>query len=214
MILCAPIADQSPQKANMNLLFGLKFPALSVGLLHVVLLFVGIQAWGEPILIKNGNFEKRKDSSLPQDWMLFSDNKNLSFGGMGKDDASKGNSCVVFSNSKKKTSFQGLFQTLKVKSGEQIEFNIYVKNNPENPLVGGSHGQLSIEWYDAQGKEISRSWSQSWGSNLSKDKWVEYSLTDLAPSKAVKANLAITLFPEGETTGGFLADDAAAKKIK
>lgn len=168
----------------------------------------------DPNLLKNGNFEKHMSPNLPSAWQAFSSEKNHWYGTFSHEDASTGSSSVSFLNPDKKVDHQGLFQTVRVKAGQRFEFSVYVANNPDQPLGGLSHGQLSIEWVDAQGKELDRSWSQAWGSHASMEKWVRYAMVGTAPAKAVQGNFVITLFSEGETAGGFVIDDAVVVKIK
>jgi len=165
-------------------------------------------------LLKNGNFEKRQSQSLPMGWQAFSSDKNHWYGTFSREDASTGSSSVSFLNSDKKVDYQGIFQPVRVKPGQRFEFSVYVANDPDHPLSGLSHGQLSIEWFDAQGKELDRSWSQAWGTHTSQEKWVKYAMVGTAPAKAVQGNFVITFFSGGETTGGFVLDDAAVIKTK
>jgi len=164
-------------------------------------------------LVKNGNFEKRQ-GPIPLHWMSFSDDQNRWHGSLSKEDASTGSSSVVFLNAEKPLKFQGLYQSVRVRPGQQFNFTVYVANDPDHPLSGGSRGQLSIEWYDAQDKEISRDWSQAWGMHSSKEKWVQFSMGGTAPPKAARGHFVITIFSEGETSGGFLVDDAVVTKVK
>ena len=178
------------------------------------LLLSGISpARGADNLLKNGEFEKKGSPSVPMNWEAFSSGNNQWYGGFSKDDASKGGRSVVFSNHGSELKFQGLFQSVKVKGGEQYQCFAHVKNNPDNRLAGGSRGQLSIEWIDARGKEISRLWSRAWMSH-SADKWTKMVMSEVAPEKAVKANVVITLFSEGEASGGYLIDDVVFSRVK
>jgi hypothetical protein len=170
------------------------------------------RAYAEDNLLKNPDFEKKRGSTLPQQWEPFSSDKNQWFGGLAKDDASKGGCSVAFINASRPVKYQGLYQTLRVKSGARYEFSAEVALNPDNPLSGFAYGQLSIEWRDAQGKEIDRSWSHSWGPNLPKGKWSRFVINEIAPPRAAKASFVITLFSQGETTGSFLVDDARVVK--
>lgn len=175
---------------------------------------IGCSAWADGNLVKNGDFEKRQSRSLPQHWSAFSTDKNRWHGGFSREDASKGGSSLAFLNCETKPEYQGIYQAVRVRPGQQFEFSVYVASDPDHPLTGLSHGQLSIEWRDAQDKEIGRDWSQGWGAHVSKEKWVKYSISGTAPPKAAQGHFVITLFSKGETTGGFLADDVTVVKIK
>jgi hypothetical protein len=171
-------------------------------------------AWADDNLVKNGDFEKKQGRSLPQFWSAFSTDKNRWYGTISREDASKGSSSLVFLNTETRPEYQGIYQEVRVRPGQQFEFSVYVANNPDQPLRGSSRGQLSIEWFDAQKKEIARDWSQSWGAHVSGEKWVKFSMGGTAPPKAVQGHFVITLFSEGETSGGFLVDDVSVVKTK
>src|SRR5262245_35589631 len=113
-----------------------------------VTLLASTAARGADNLLKNGDFEKKASPSVPLNWEAFSSDKNQWYGIFSKEDASKGGRSVAFCNQASDLKYQGLFQSVRVKGGEQYLFTAFVKNNPENPLTGGSRGQLSIEWVD------------------------------------------------------------------
>jgi hypothetical protein len=192
--------------------------ALARPMTHILILLAAVTlasvGWADDNQLKNGNFERRQ-GQVPLYWLPFSDDQNRWHGSFSKEDASQGSSSVIFLNTEKQMKFQGLYQSLRVRPGQRFSFTIFIANDPDHPLSGGSRGQLSIEWYDAQDKEISpRDWSQGWGMHSSKEKWVQYAILGEAPPKAARGNFVITIFSERETTGGFLVDDAVVTKVK
>ncbi len=102
----------------------------------------------------------------------------------------------------------GLFQEMAVDSSKQYEFQVYVRNNPTDPLADTAHGMVGIEWMNDKDKEIYRVTSPKWDRSLSRMRWERFSVRANAPPAAVKVRFVIYLF-EGQNAsrGSCLIDD-------
>ncbi|OQW96498.1 MAG: hypothetical protein BWK77_04435 [Verrucomicrobia bacterium A1] len=81
-------------------------------------------------------------------------------------------------------------------------------NDPADPLVGATFGQISIEWKDSEGAEISRTFGSTWNFQLSASRWEKFVVDADAPENAVKATAVITLFSQdSKGMGSFYVDD-------
>lgn len=106
--------------------------------------------------------------------------------------------------------FQALSQDVNVQEGAAYRLLAYLRNSREDPLNGEhAYGQLVVEWQNASGEEVGRSWSESWDGSISRLRWERIALKKVeAPAGAVKAIVGIHLY-EGEdgATGSFFVDD-------
>lgn len=104
---------------------------------------------------------------------------------------------------------QGLIQRIPVNPGEVYTFTAYVRNNPDAPLGGSAWVQLVIEWLDAAGRELTRTWGQPQDKMMSRLRWSEMSIANVKPPpRAVKAVFGVHLY-EGDKggKGSVLVDD-------
>ena len=158
----------------------------------------------------NPGFESPADApeqTVPDDWQVFS--SKLQQVGITHTAKHAGQQSVRMTAQKAATGYQGIGLKLPVTGGTKYTFSAYVLNDKQDPLGGTGHGQLAIEWIDANGKEISRVYSQKWDSSLSKLRWEYVSLRKQeAPKSAVTANFGIHL-SEGKDggKGSILVDD-------
>lgn len=111
--------------------------------------------------------------------------------------------------------YQGLYQAVPVTPGETYHFSVYVKSDFTKPLKGSVIGQLSIEWHDASGNEISRLWSSTWGASLPTKEWTKFEVVGAAPTDTAKAHFVVVEKGEGEPAAGciFLLDDASVVRV-
>lgn len=96
-------------------------------------------------------------------------------------------------------SFSGVYQTIACTPGEELVFRIDIQ---VIEALQNGRGQISIEWKDTKGEEITRSFGPVWGANFGeKQQGVE--MTAVAPDRAASAALVVTLFEEGGAKGAF-----------
>ena len=109
----------------------------------------------------------------------------------------------------KKNAHEGVSQSFDVVPKGKYTFRVYAMNDKADKFGGDVVGNLGIEWYDAEGNEISRASSKEWDGKLSKMHWEEYAVESKAPQYAAKVKFVIYL-REGAKggKGGILIDDA------
>lgn len=106
---------------------------------------------------------------------------------------------------------QGLIQRIPVSPNEVYTFTAYVRSNPDAPLGGSAWVQLVIEWLDAAGRELTRTWGQPQDKMMSRLRWSEMTIANVKPPpRAVKAVFGVHLY-EGDKggKGSVLVDDVA-----
>jgi hypothetical protein len=103
----------------------------------------------------------------------------------------------------------GVSQLFDVVPKGKYEFRVRVLNDKDDRLSGDVVGNIGVEWYDAEGNEISRVSSKEWDPKLSKMSWQEFEVETKAPQYAAKVKFVIYL-REGEKggKGGIFLDDA------
>ena len=168
------------------------------------------------LLLLNSGFEEPKAApgSDPAGWLCW----NADYNGITGDKARSATQSVYISSAAKSGSHSGVFYHYEgVKPGKEYLFSCYVINSAKDPITGGAHGRLSIEWQrrgkDKDGKdiaiEISRSWGQTFGAGLSRSYWKLQSLTAIAPAGAESCNFVVQFFNK-DGKGAFFVDDASA----
>lgn len=73
-------------------------------------------------------------------------------------------------------------------------FTVYARASASPPLIGGAYGQVSLEWQDANGVEISRIHGPIWADDLSPDRWTKFTVTGTAPEGASHGVAVVTFF--------------------
>ncbi len=130
------------------------------------------------------------DFSIPLDgnWTIF--------GNQTRWDGSDGGR-MVFNCTGQAGSAGGVWQMLSV-----VPKQVYVFRVDALPLenFGGARGQLSIEWKNAAGEEIERSWGPSWDDPIVFNSRPRQEMTATAPADAMTASFVITIF-EGDSGG-------------
>lgn len=121
-----------------------------------------------------------------------------------------GNASVRLWTQGRKDAHLGISQDHEVIPKGKYTFRAFVMNDKENKLGGTAAGNLGIEWFDAEGVEISRASSKEWNSHLSKMRWEEVEVEAKAPPYAAKVKFVIYL-RDGATAGegGIFVDDAS-----
>jgi hypothetical protein len=121
-----------------------------------------------------------------------------------------GTSSVRLWTQGRKDAHLGISQEHEVIPKGKYTFRVFVMNDKDDKLGGTAVGNLSIEWFDAEGAEISRAFSKEWTSHLSKLRWQEVEVSAKAPLYATKVKFVIILrdgLKIGE--GGIYVDDAS-----
>lgn len=163
--------------------------------------------------LQNGGFESPDISTggelmaTPEPWFHFSSTPERK---AGVSDARKrsGSQSVCFKAQEPQDSIQGLAQKFSVVAGKPYSFTIYVMSDPADPLVGAAFGQVSFEWRDATGKEVSRTYGPTWNFELSSTKWEQITVDADAPENATEGSAVITFFAKDcKGVGSFFVDD-------
>ena len=104
--------------------------------------------------------------------------------------------------------YDGVAQKFLAKSGGHYTFTVYLMSDPTDPLVGGAYGQISIEWHDNTGKEISRVHGPTWNFELASSNWTKFLVEGDAPENTAAGMAVITFFSQDSNgRGTFYADD-------
>lgn len=105
-------------------------------------------------------------------------------------------------------SFSGVYQSIPCAPGEEFVFRVDIQ---VTEAIQNGRGQISIEWKDAKGGEIIRSFGPVWGANFGeKQQGVE--MTAVAPDGAASAAIVVTLFEEGGAKGAFEVSGVALQR--
>lgn len=147
----------------------------------------------------------------PEEWDSFASKTAGNRIGVSTLLVKEGKQSVRFATQGREKASQGLFQIVKVSPGKTYRFRVFVRNDPDAPLSGSCHGEVSIEWLDAEGVEIDRSKGDRWNKGLSKKNWRKQEVKGHAPHGAVVAKFLIIMhdgFKPGEG-GAFFLDSAS-----
>ncbi|HEY8241176.1 MAG TPA: hypothetical protein VIH35_07010 [Kiritimatiellia bacterium] len=123
--------------------------------------------------------------------------------------ARSGAKCLRLGCQGTKNAHLGVSQMFDVVPKGKYTFRAYVMNDKDDRLSDDVVGNIGVEWYDAEGNEISRVSSKEWDPKLSKMSWQEYEVETKAPQYASKVKFVIYL-REGVKggKGAILVDDA------
>ena len=163
--------------------------------------------------LRNAGFESpsiitgAKSGDEPENWFFFcSDNSR----NVGITDARKhsGMQSLFFKAQTPTEAYEGFAQKFLMVPDGHYTFSAWVLNDPQDPMTGAAYGQVSIEWKDAKGVEISRTYSPAWSREASSTRWEKFSVDDYAPANAAVGIAVITFFcRDSSGVGGFFADD-------
>ncbi len=166
--------------------------------------------------LANGDFELPAAvpglPTPPDKWTIFSSTTNNKITLVDKQGRTGKQSCR-FTAQEVAGSYQGLYQAVPVSAGKRCEFQLHARNDTGNPLKAPARGQISIEWKDATGNEVDRTWGPDWGADLPADGWKKIEVAGTAPPTAVAAHVVITQHDGAESgaNGAFYVDDAVTK---
>ena len=187
--------------------------------LAIPILFTAGVVLAEEQLLLNPSFEEPgwqegQPSQLPEEWFTFSSDDQYRIR-ISRDVANEGDQSVRFTATGRANTFQGLSQTIDVREGNVYEFAVHVWLDREDERRGSLRGQLSVEWLNARGEEITRTWGPVWTDESSPGFWNEISLTGMAPHGAERGVFVITQFDTGdpERPGTFHVDDAGVWEL-
>ncbi len=167
-------------------------------------------------LLSNGSFESpsanqpaAQQPATPEKWMGFGRDQDAVNLTLTNQAANSGSQSARIASNRVAGSFHGLSQNVPVQPGKTYRFTVQARQDPNEKLQGTTRAQISIEWKDATGKEVDRTWGPDFGSSLSSDKWTEFQMTGTAPAQAASATFVLTMH-EGDKPGGgaVLVDDA------
>lgn len=189
-----------------------------MGWIGAAVLLVSLSAWSDdntnllPTL-SNGGFETpeittgAKVGDEPAQWFFFSSDPSHK---VGLTDARKrsGMQSLLFRAQATADAYEGFAQKFAATAGQRFTFTAWVLNDPQEPVAANSYGQLSLEWKDASGVEISRTYSAGWGASSSSDRWEKFSVSDVAPTNAAVGVAVVTFFGRDSAgIGGFFVDE-------
>lgn len=166
-----------------------------------------------PLTLVNKSFERPSilvgaiQGAEPKPWFYFSSNAERR---AGVTDVRKksGLQSVVFKAQSGATNYQGLAQRFRARRGLRYGFSVAVMPDQLDRMSGDSCGQISLEWQDAAGKEISRTWGPRWTGDSTPGRWEKFLVESDPPTNAALGVAVITFFacdPSG--TGSFYVDD-------
>jgi len=145
--------------------------------------------------------------ATPENWFHFSSTSEKK---AGISDARKksGSQALCFKAQAPQNSFEGLAQKFIAVSGKPYSFTVCIMSDPSDPLIGAAEGQVSFEWRDATGKEISRTYGPTWNFELASTKWEKITVDADAPEGATEGSAVITFFAKDcKGMGTFYVDD-------
>ena len=96
--------------------------------------------------------------------------------------------------------FAGASQSIPCVPNAALRFSVTAKGVES---LKNCTGQISIQWMDSTGKEISRSWGPVWSDALPSGGVMEFDMSATSPGEAATAVLAITLREKGRASGAF-----------
>ena len=163
-------------------------------------------------LLANGSFEAPVTNGpatstatvaplAPDKWLGFArdvDSVNLT---VSARQSTAGRQAAHLRSNKVANSFHGMGQVIPVQKGSTYRFAVQARNDPADKMQGTTRAQISIEWQDASGREIDRTWGPDFGPSLSPDQWKAFEMTGKAPAGAARAHFVVTMH-EGDQPGG------------
>lgn len=164
--------------------------------------------------IKNAGFEEPSivqgavSGVVPDKWFYFT---STAENRVGVTDAKKrtGSQSASFRCLTATNSYQGIAAKFLAKAGDHYALSIYAISSAEDPLVGASFGQISVEWKNDAGTEISRAHGPTWTFDLPANRWEKFTIEADAPDGTAQGTFVITFFSQdGKGQGTFYLDDA------
>lgn len=164
--------------------------------------------------LANGGFEQPSISSgalagaEPEGWFYFCSTSEKR-SGVSDSKNKEGLQSLLFKAQSMTNAFEGYAFKFLAKAGNHYTFTVQVTPNPDDPMVAGAYGQISLEFQDETGKEIQRVHGPIWGPELSAGKWEKFLVETDGPENAVSGSAVISFFSSGSSgAGSFYADEA------
>lgn len=162
------------------------------------------------VQLLNPSFEQPSASAgtaYPAEWFVFA-STNQALVTVTIAQRKDGLQSIRFNAQKEFDAFQGVAQRFLCTPGKSYTFTAYVRGDANSPLAGNSYGQISLEWQDSNGVEITRVYGAAWGAELKTDQWTKFSVSAIAPEGAYYGVAVITYFSKNSAgSGGFYVDD-------
>jgi hypothetical protein len=161
----------------------------------------------------NGGFETpdilkgASQGDAPENWFVFSSTDTSK---PGITDARKkgGTQSLRFKAQAETNAFMGIAHDFTPTAGHHYSFVVNVMNDPADPLVGAAFGQVSLEWKDAEGKELARNYGPTWNFQLSSSRWEKYQVDADPPDGSTRGVGVVTYFSkDSKGLGTFYLDD-------
>jgi hypothetical protein len=160
--------------------------------------------------LQNPGFEypsEGGESNAPETWISFSSKPGARVG-ISQSVRKSGLQALALKTAPQNNEFAGIAQSFPAVAGYHYSFGIHVTGDESDRLAGDARGQVHIEWRDAQGKEISRTWGPVWGPDLSSKRWERFFVEGDAPIGAASGVAVITFNARnGGGRGTFYVDD-------
>lgn len=167
--------------------------------------------------IRNTGFEDpaivagSSSGAAATDWFIFSSSNQR----MGITDSRKKSGMQAFqfrAQPGSSNAYQGIAQKFKSLPNQHVVFTVHAMNDPMDPIAGSSYGQVSIEWQDATGAELSRLYGPSWGVDSEPGRWQKMVVDSDAPEGAAIGVVVITFYSnEADGKGSCYVDDVDMK---
>jgi len=171
---------------------------------------------GSKNLLSDPGFEKVDvpPGQAPDGWLFLAEGDSAVNGGLVSSGARTGQAAVFLGQPESdEVSWEVLVVSMPVTPGTDYQFGAWVKPDDAEPLKHDSAGSISIEWKDAEGREISRITGNQWNHKTfgNSPAWVRVQAAGKAPDNAASASFVIT-YHAGIVVGSggkFLIDDTA-----
>ncbi len=148
-----------------------------------------------------------KEGDDAEKWFYFSSTPDRN-GGISDARKKSGAQSAFLQAQQQIDAYQGLAQRFSAKPQTHYTFSVYVLKDPENSLTGGSFGQISIEWQDDKGVEITRVYGSTWNSQLSSSRWEKFTIEADTPDNVAMGVVVISFFAkDANGFGKFFIDD-------
>lgn len=143
----------------------------------------------------------------PKSWFYFSSNLERR-GGISDLQRRTGMQSIVFKAQVGTTNYQGIAQRFRAMPGYRYTFAATALIDPQDPLVGDSYGQISLEFQDESGEEIARLYGSSINKDTPPGRWTRILVELDAPTNARLGVAVVTAFSRDERAiGTFYVDD-------
>lgn len=143
----------------------------------------------------------------PDHWFWFSSTPEVRIG-ITDGRAKAGTQSCKLTAQEGEDAYQGIAQRFSATPGHSYTFSVFVMNCPQSSMLGDSYGQISIEWQDAGGNELTRQYGPAWSHELPFSRWTRFVVEAQAPDLAVAGVVVITFFSRNSGGyGTFYVDD-------